>query len=1104
MFRLDGVEEFLQREQTLHSHRKYGEEGENTVMAETRSSSSSLTGTSAAQYHVSISTGNKSDGLELKCYRSIVCSYGTVNCICTDDRFLLVGTSNGHVVVMLWSGETVQVISPDALSAALVHGRRDAMASPSRMAAEAVQVLRLEFHKGYGNHSMFAVVLSNGSFAFLKNAQQHQQNDTYNSSFVGFNVIHVQSVKACTIAMNHKRQLAAVGTTEGEVHLYRISIHDRKFELLRTLSLAERGCASEDIGQVSCLEFTKDGNAIAVGFSKRGMAVFDSTGVCIMSTIPRFAHSVKPNNQEHELLSSGTSSLVCSPVFLYFFSIDFQSISDTYLQTWHPDGYYLVSSAPDQKNFFTYTFFKTILTSNPSHSKHPYIALQGSNAVLLFHMLSDSDFLNAEWEQLQVPRNYLEANFPIKHTAISPDGQQIVAAGHKGCVLYNRQLRRWRLFGNQTQEREIKCVALTWVDNVVLALANKDHKNNAYELLLFPRYHLDLGSLVGRATIGKHRILYLSSTNGNALYCFDAAHVLHIFHIQMTFIGNDVSAHVQKIKSVSPLRRITRPLSMICIGRGIDRHSQHKNVEIYDRCIFHHLDATLTSVDLSRQNAQEEIIDTDIEQFWVETESKNRVIYFTHNRTNGLKLFIEQRRSLTKGPSTMSIPHFHRFDSSEYPLGPSKETGNFVCASVHITQTSISKFPFFEIKPRLHPYLHGIILSHLVEGEMGQSEIIRELDHLVNKDTFTVILEWLLFAALDETSTMQIVKETAIASSAGTEKDILANDNFSRNVNDRALFSAVVDFLRTFPQYHEVLVNCLRKTDISQWAPLLEYGCNPGEMFKDCLRNGMINEAANMLRILQQLYGLQNSKDCAYTLISPALEDHDFELAHELIRFINIIKQEENISDGGSSSTEQDDQLQHTPINYKEWLDGNIRLHTLVLRQARALLLESDLQALFIMKSTLSIPLTDWLSTEKHKAANLEIDADWEEAFDGLHRSFELPRASFLTSQQVDGLMHFSHKTMDQDNSAYFTFTQHHLYSINTTLEQMRSLLDCFSQAQCHAWSLLLATLLCDINHIHEVLFEKVPQLRQPYFELLQHEDNIAYEKLREIIQQKE
>lgn len=40
--------------------------------------------------------------------------------------------------------------------------------------------------------------------------------------------------------------------------------------------------------------------------------------------------------------------------------------------------------------------------------------------------------------------------------ALSPSGQHLALAGQRGLALYSRATRKWRLFGNVQQERELQ------------------------------------------------------------------------------------------------------------------------------------------------------------------------------------------------------------------------------------------------------------------------------------------------------------------------------------------------------------------------------------------------------------------------------------------------------------------------------------------------------------------------------------------------------------------------------------------------------------------------------------------------------------------------
>jgi hypothetical protein len=91
----------------------------------------------------------------------------------------------------------------------------------------------------------------------------------------------------------------------------------------------------------------------------------------------------------------------------------------------------------------------------------------------------------------------------------------------------------------------------------------------------------------------------------------------------------------------------------------------------------------------------------------------------------------------------------------------------------------------------------------------------------------------------------------------------------------------------------EIIINCVRKTDIVLWGRLFDViGEQPRVMFDECLKRGSVHEAANMLRILQQTEGLPHANACAYDLLRPVLSLRNWELARDMIRYIHMIESE--------------------------------------------------------------------------------------------------------------------------------------------------------------------------------------------------------------------
>jgi RAB6A-GEF complex partner protein 1 len=63
---------------------------------------------------------------------------------------------------------------------------------------------------------------------------------------------------------------------------------------------------------------------------------------------------------------------------------------------------------------------------------------------------------------------YISQNWPILHVVASNDGMYLAVAGSHGLVLYDLRNRRWRVFGDVTQEQKIQCKGLLWLGKIVI------------------------------------------------------------------------------------------------------------------------------------------------------------------------------------------------------------------------------------------------------------------------------------------------------------------------------------------------------------------------------------------------------------------------------------------------------------------------------------------------------------------------------------------------------------------------------------------------------------------------------------------------------------
>ncbi len=87
---------------------------------------------------------------------------------------------------------------------------------------------------------------------------------------------------ATKISINRKSEKVAVGCASGEVIVFTLD----DYSFLRLFTMSHWGLSEEDTGPVSCLEWTPEGSALAVGYASRGLSVWSLYGCRLHSTIP--------------------------------------------------------------------------------------------------------------------------------------------------------------------------------------------------------------------------------------------------------------------------------------------------------------------------------------------------------------------------------------------------------------------------------------------------------------------------------------------------------------------------------------------------------------------------------------------------------------------------------------------------------------------------------------------------------------------------------------------------------------------------------------------------------------------------------------------------
>ncbi|KAG9455470.1 hypothetical protein H6P81_008374 [Aristolochia fimbriata] len=796
----------------------------------------------------------------------------TSNLVC-DAKYLFFGLSSGSLLLVSWKGElsyTFEVKSHSGDNGEVAAAHRSL--ENGSFASEAISglsnlnrkllncsadsaIIQLELSLPL---RLLIVVYSNGKVAICSISKKVlRQTDS----------IRAESWLDCGDAVYASiasdQQILAIGCKRGEVELYSLA---ENMPLLRTVSLYDWGYSVDDTGSVSCIAWTPDNTAFAVGWKCRGLAVWSVSGCRLMSTIRQIGISsatspvVKPNQDfKYEPLMGGTSLL-----------------------QWDEYGYRLYTAEErSAERILSFSFGKCSLNRGVSGATYIRQLIYGEDRVLIVQS-EDTDELKIV--HLNLPVSYISQNWPILHTAASEDGDYLAIAGSHGLILYNVRYKKWRVFGDLTQEQMIECKGLLWLGKIII-VCNYIDSSNSYELLFYPRYHLDRSSLLCRKTLlGKPIVMDVFQDYILVTYRpFD----VHIFHVK---ILGELSPSEKPIIQLSTVRELSimspksHPVAMRfipdlsmrkCISRKNYITSSDSLCRQPTRCLILRITGELSLLDLDEGREQE--LTDSVELFWVicghSDESENLIeeVSWLDYGHRGMQVWYP---SLGANPfrqeDFLQLDPELEFDHEVYPLGLLQNAGIVVGVSQRMSFSACLEFPCFEPSPQAQTILH-CLLRHLLQRDKREEAL--RLAHLsAKKPHFSHCLEWLLFTVFDAEISRQNGNKNQTPVSA-------------RSV-EFSLLEKACDLIRNFPEYLDVVVSVARKTDARHWADLFSAAGRSTELFEDCIQRRWYRTAACYILVIAKLEGPAVSQYCALRLLQATLDESLYELAGELVRFL--------------------------------------------------------------------------------------------------------------------------------------------------------------------------------------------------------------------------
>ncbi|XP_017925849.1 RAB6A-GEF complex partner protein 1 isoform X2 [Manacus vitellinus] len=964
---------------------------------------------------------------------------------------LLVATADGFLHLVHWDGMTN---GRKAINLCTVPFSVDLQSSRgSFLGFEDVYIRDMEYCATLDG---FAVVFNDGRVGFIT---------PMSSRFTAEQLHGVWAqdvVDGTCVAVNNKYRLMAFGCANGSVQVYTIDTTTGAMQLSHKLELTPKQYPDiwNKTGPVKLIRWSPDSCVVMVTWECGGLSLWSVFGAQLICTLGGdFAYQSDGAKKDPLKISS---------------------------MTWGSEGYHLwvidgnsssnmkperdANNKAQQFGILQFQFIKSALTVNPCMSNQEQVLLQGEDRLYLNcgdatqaqsprntsahseHNHSrergpfsdgslDSQGLSTllghrHWHVVQIHSTYLESNWPIRFSAIDKLGQNVAVVGKFGFAHYSLLTKKWKLFGNITQEQNMMVTGglAWWNDFIVLACYNlNDHQE---ELRIYLRTS-NLDNAFAHITKVQSDTLLLSVFR-DIVILFRADCSICLYSIERRSEGLNPTASIQVLQEVSMSRYIPHPFLVVSVTLTSVRTETGITLKMPQQAceaesIMLNLAGQLIMLQRDRSGPQIRDKDNNPNQRKhlpfcapvVLAQSVENV--WTTCRINKQKRHLLEALWLSCGGAGMKVwlplfPRDHRkphsflsrrimlpFHINIYPLavlfedalvlGAVNDTVLYDCL---YTQTSAREhlevlFPFSIVERTSQIYLHHILRQLLVRN-LGEQALL--LAHsCATLPYFPHVLELMLHEVLEEEAT-------------------------SREPIPDPLLPTVAKFITEFPLFLQTVVHCARKTEYALWNYLFAAVGNPKDLFEECLMAQDLDTAASYLIILQNMEVPAVSRQHATLLFNTALEQGKWDLCRHMIRFLKAIgsgetetppatptTQEPSSSSGfeffrhRSISLSQSAENLHSKFNLtktlsmpsgpsgKRWSKDsdcaeNMYIDMMLWRHARRLLEEIKLKDLGCFAAQLGFELIGWLCKERARAAHVE---DFVLALKKLHKDFLWP-----------------------------------------------------------------------------------------------------------------
>uniref|UniRef100_A0A8C1N4N5 Protein RIC1 homolog n=1 Tax=Cyprinus carpio TaxID=7962 RepID=A0A8C1N4N5_CYPCA len=957
-----------------------------------------------------------------------------ISCLQTLQEDLLVATADGYLHMLHWDSVSN---GRRAVNLCTIPFSLDLQSSRGPcLDLNGVHIREMEYCATLDG---FAVVFNDGRLGFITPTANRLATDQLQGVWAA------DVSDGTCVAVNNKYRLMAFGCASGSVLVYMIDSSTGSMQLSHKLELTPKHYPDiwNKTGAVKMVRWSPDCSVVMVTWDCGGLSLWSVFGAHLISI--HFCHS---DGTKKEPLKISSMSWGVEGYHLWVICSTDGAEGDEKLQ---------------QTGILQFQFIKSALTVNPCTSNQEQVLLHGEDRLYLTcgdptqaHSVSDkspsrdsgspvhrpsastplsqglSTLLgHKHWQVVQIHSTYLETNWPIRFAAIDWSGQCVAVAGRRGFAHYSLYTRKWKLFGNVTQEQNMTVTGgLTWWDDFVV-VACYNFIDRQEELRLYVRTS-NLDNVFASVTKLQADTLLLNVFR-NVVILFRADCSICLYSIERRHDSPNPSVSVELLQEVSMSRYIPHPglvvsvtLTSVRTETGITLKAPQQACSA--ESILLNLAGQLIMLQRDRSGPQVREKDTPANQTKLLPFCPPVVLaqcvenVWTTCRSNRKKRHLMEALWLSCGEAGMKVwlplfPRDHRkphsflsrrimlpFHINIYPLtvlfedalilGASNETAVFDGTG---SSSLEALFPFCTVERTSQIYLHHILRQLLVRNLGEQALMLAQ--SCATLPYFPHVLELMVHVVLEEEAT-------------------------SREPIPDPLLPTVAKFVTEFPLFLQTIVHCARKTEYALWNYLFAAVGNPKDLFEECLMAQDLDTAASYLIILQNMEVPAVSRQHATLLFNTALEQGKWDLCRHMIRFLKAIGSgesetppstpttQEQSSTGGFeffrnrsiSLSQSADSIAGGKFNLQKALSvpsgpgerwckdsdsaENLYIDMMLWRHARHLLEQVRLRDLGCFSAQLGFELIGWLCRERTRVARID---DFVAALKCLHKDFLWP-----------------------------------------------------------------------------------------------------------------